>query len=129
MKLLLDTHALLWFLREPAKLPADVLREIQLAGPDAMVSMGSLWEIAVKSSLGKLELPDSFDKLFPQSVFDSGLSLLPIEPSHFTAVNQLPWHHRDPFDRLLIAQAKVEHLTLVSRDGCFSAYAVPRLWS
>lgn len=128
MRLLLDTHALLWFLREPEKLPLPVLQEIESAGRDAAVSVATLWEIAIKASLKKLYLPKEYDELFPQSVPDSGLSLLGIEPQHINAVSRLAWHHRDPFDRLLIAQAQVEQLTLVSCDPKFSAYGIAVLW-
>jgi PIN domain nuclease of toxin-antitoxin system len=128
MRLLLDTHAVLWFLREPEKLPPKVLEEIESAGADARVSLATLWEIAIKASLKKLYLPKEYDELFPQSVTDSGLSLLGIEPQHVGWLSRLPWHHRDPFDRLLIAQAHVEQLTLVSCDPNFPAYAVPILW-
>jgi PIN domain nuclease of toxin-antitoxin system len=128
MKLLLDTHALLWFLREPEKLPRQVLEEVEAAGATAFVSVATLWEIAIKVSLKKLYLPKEYDELFPQSVPDSGLSLLGIEPSHIAVVSRLPWHHRDPFDRLLIAQAQVEGLTLVTCDSEFSAYGIPLLW-
>src|SRR5438874_6933671 len=119
MRLLLDTHALLWFLREPEKLPPKVLEEIESAGADARVSVATLWEIAIKASLKKLYLPKEYDELFPQSVMDSGLSLLSIEPRHINAVSRLAWHHRDPFDRLLIAQAQIEQLTVASGDPHF----------
>jgi PIN domain nuclease of toxin-antitoxin system len=128
MRLLLDTHTFLWFLREPEKLPPDVLDEIEASGSDAMVSVATLWEIAIKTSLKKLYLPKEYDELFPQSVPDSGLSLLAIEPQHISAVSRLPWHHRDPFDRLLIAQTQVEGLTLVSNDPHLPAYGIPLLW-
>jgi PIN domain nuclease of toxin-antitoxin system len=128
MRLLLDTHALLWFLREPEKLPPDVLQQIESAGPDSLVSLGSLWEIAIKSSLKKLYLPKEFDELFPQSVTESGLSLLGIEPRHINALSRLPWHHRDPFDRLLIAQCQVDQLQLVSRDPEFVHYEISLIW-
>ena len=92
------------------------------------MSLATLWEIAIKASLKKLYLPKEYDELFPQSVMDSGLSLLGIEPQHIGALSRLPWHHRDPFDRLLIAQAQVEQLTLVSCDSNFPPYGVPVLW-
>ena len=128
MKLLLDTHALLWFLREPHLLPPNVLAAIVAAGSDAAVSVASLWEIAIKASLNKLHLPKSFNELFPQSVSDSGLSLLSIEPAHLAIVSRLPFHHRDPFDRLLIAQAQVESMTLVTCDPQFQSYGAAMLW-
>lgn len=128
MKLLLDTHTLLWFLREPQLLPPRVLKAIMAADTEAGVSMTSLWEIAIKAALNKLHLPKPYEELFPQAVTDSGLSLLPIQPDHIAVVSRLPQHHRDPFDRLLIAQAMVEGMTLVSCDEHFPAYGVPLLW-
>lgn len=128
MKYLLDTHTLLWFMRETHRLPAAVLQIIEEAGSGTAVSMVSLWEIAIKVSLDKLYLPRPFDELFPHSVPDSGLTLLPIEPRHLNAVSRLPFHHRDPFDRLLIAQAQVDGLTIITSDAKFPAYGVPLLW-
>lgn len=128
MRLLLDTHTLLWFLREPKRLPSKVIEEIESAGEDAAVSVASLWEIAIKVSLNKLHLPKEYEELLPQAVPESGLSLLPIEPRHLAAVRRLPFHHRDPFDRLLVAQAQVEGLALVSRDPRFPPYGIPLIW-
>ncbi len=128
MNLLLDTHTLLWFLREPKRLPVNVTEAIESAGRQAFVSMATLWEIAIKVSLDKLSLPGEFEDLFPSSVEASGLSLLSIQPRHLAIVRRLAFHHRDPFDRLLIAQAQAENLTLVSLDAHFAAYDVPVLW-
>ncbi|MGQ0593390.1 MAG: type II toxin-antitoxin system VapC family toxin [Gammaproteobacteria bacterium] len=128
MNLLLDTHTLLWFLREPELLPGRVTEAIEWAGKQAFVSMATLWEIAIKVSINKLSLPGEFEDLFPSSVEASGLSLLSIEPRHLVAVRRLVFHHRDPFDRLLIAQAQVESLTLVALDPHFAAYGVPVMW-
>ncbi len=128
MKYLLDTHTLLWFVREPEKLPPRVLETIEDAGIEAAASMASLWEIAIKVSLDKLNLPKPFDELFPHSVPDSGLSLLSIEPRHLNMVSRLPLYHRDPFDRLLIAQAQADDLILVTLDPKFPAYGVSLLW-
>ena len=105
-----------------------MLREIVSAGLNASVSLASLWEIAIKVSLNKLYLPKAYDELFPHGVPDSGLALLAIEPQHLAGVSRLPWHHRDPFDRLLIAQAMAEGLTLVSGDEKMAAYGVSLLW-
>lgn len=128
MKLLLDTHVLIWFLREPHELPPKVLAAIEEAGENAVVSMVSLWEIAIKTSLNKLRIPRPFQELFPHGVTESGMSLLGIEPRHLNALSTMPWHHRDPFDRMLIAQAQVDGFTLVSCDGFFPAYGIPLLW-
>lgn len=128
MKLLLDTHTLLWFLRDPDLLPPKIVEQIQDSGTEAAVSIASLWEIAIKVSLNKLNLPGEYEDLFPHAVTESGLSLLSIEPRHLAVARRLPLIHRDPFDRLLIAQAKAEGMTLVSRDSNFAAYNIPLLW-
>ena len=128
MKLLLDTHTMLWFMREPERLPPEVMRVIKTAGKQAFVSTATLWEIAIKVSINKLSLPGEYEDLFPSSAVDSGLSLLPIEPQHLATVRRLEFHHRDPFDRLIIAQAKVENMILVSKDPHFSSYNVKILW-
>jgi PIN domain nuclease of toxin-antitoxin system len=93
-----------------------------------VVSVASLWEIAIKVSVGKLYLPKPFDQLFPHTVQESGLSLLPIEARHLFPLSRLPYHHRDPFDRLLIAQALTEGLIIITRDPEFGPYGVPLLW-
>ena len=128
MRLLLDAHAALWFFQADSRLPASARERIEEAGTDAHVSVASIWEIAIKVSLNKLTLPDEFETLFPSSIAESGLTLLPISVPHLAAVRRLQHHHRDPFDRLLIAQAKVEGMTLVTCDPHFPAYGVPLLW-
>jgi PIN domain nuclease of toxin-antitoxin system len=128
MRLLLDTHTFLWFSREPEKLPDNLRSTIIEAGPEAGVSVASIWEIAIKVSMKKLTLPAPFETLFPTSVSAAGLTLLPIEVQHLTMVSQLPWHHKDPFDRLLIAQARVGSLTVATCDPFFQAYGVKTIW-
>ena len=128
MSLLLDTHAALWFFQADLRLPAATRDRIEEAGTSAHVSIASLWEIAIKVSLNKLTLPGEFETLFPSSVAESGLTLLPISVPHLATVRRLEHHHRDPFDRLLIAQAKVEAMTLVTCGPHFPVYGVPLLW-
>jgi len=128
MSLLLDTHAALWFFQADSRLPASARERIEEAGSDAHVSMASLWEIAIKVSLNKLTLPGEFETLFPSSIAESGLALLPISVAHLATVRRLEHHHRDPFDRLLIAKAKIEGMTVVTCDPHFPAYSVPLLW-
>ena len=91
---------------------------------DVAVSIASLWEIAIKVSIGKLTLPDTVEKLFPQQLSLNQIDLLPIEVSHLQTVSTLPFHHKDPFDRIIIAQALVEKIGLVSVDKVFEAYDV-----
>ena len=94
----------------------------------AHVSAASLWEVAIKTALGKLKLPAPYADIFPRQLETNGFGLLPIAPAHCAALLTLPFHHRDPFDRLLLAQAKAEGMTLVTDDGQFGSYSVPLLW-
>lgn len=121
MRLLLDTHAFLWW--DAGTLARAVCRRIQQAD-DVFVSAASAWEIAIKSALGKVVVHGSV----AEAIADYGFSELPITVEHAEAVRSLPAHHRDPFDRLLVAQAQVEQLALVSRDRALSAYGVPLVW-
>ncbi len=128
MKAVLDTHALLWFFAGSSQLSRKALAFIQDRRNTVFVSPASLWEISIKDTLGKLTLPDPFDQLFPDRLDASQFLILPILVPHLHQHRQLPLHHHDPFDRLLIAQALAEDLTLISRDPEFSAYGVRTLW-
>ena len=122
--LLLDSHALLWFLEgESRRIRATLRRRIE--GAQVLVSVASLWEIAIKVGIGKLEAPDDL----PERVEKLGFELLPVSAEHAWRVRRLPLHHRDPFDRLLIAQAQSERLAIVSADSAFEAYGVPVVWN
>lgn len=124
----LDTHAFLWFTTGEPRL-SDAAREL-ISNPlnEILLSVASLWEIAIKASAGKLVLQPSFDAAILGQMAHNDIRLLGIEVSHVRQVMTLPWHHRDPFDRLLIAQAEVEGIPLISVDGVFDSYAVSRLW-
>jgi len=122
MKLLLDTHMFLWFIMGSALLSADTRALIEDEKNRKFISVASLWEIAIKSSIGKLSLSAPFDQLIPQQLSLNGFELLPIEVSHLAAVTTLPFHHRDPFDRVLIAQALAENMPIVSSDPAFDTY-------
>lgn len=122
--MLLDSHALLWFLAGNSRRIGKGLRAEIETGP-AVVSVASLWEIAIKVDLGKLVAPDDL----PQRVVASGFELLAVEAEHVWSVRGLPWHHRDPFDRLLIAQARVERLPIVTADPAFALYDVDVVWN
>lgn len=128
MRLLLDTHALLWFLAGDEKLSGVARALVEDDGNEVLVSAGSLWEIAIKLSLGKLGMSIPFEEAFPAQLDANEIRILPILPSHLQGVVSLPFHHRDPFDRLLAAQALAEGAPLVSRDEVFDAYDVRRLW-
>lgn len=122
MRQLLDSHTLLWFVLGDRRRISPPLRASIEEG--AIVSIASLWQIAIKSALGKLEVPDDL----PRRVPELGFELLGVTAEHAWAVRQLPLHHGDPFDRLLIAQAQIERLSLVSVDPAFAAYDVTVLW-
>lgn len=122
MRLLLDTHALVWW--DNDALPARVVKRIRDAD-EVYVSAATAWEIAIKTALGKITVKGSV----ADAVADYGFVELPILISHAAAVRQLPHHHRDPFDRMLVAQASIEALTLVSRDAALRLYNAPVVWS
>ncbi len=98
------------------------------ADVDLLLSVASLWETAIKVSIGKLMLPDAYDKFIPQQVTLNNIEILPISMAHLAIVAVLPLRHRDPFDQLLIAQAMVEQVSIVSADVIFDSYLVSRMW-
>ena len=128
MNVLLDSHTLLWFLSDDPRLSVRAKEAIEDSANRSFVSVASCWEIAVKLSLGKLTLGKPFDEVFPGELERNGIGQVPIEISHLRALMTLPWHHRDPFDRVIIAQARVEAMTLVTRDGHAASYGIDTLW-
>jgi PIN domain nuclease of toxin-antitoxin system len=128
MNYLLDAHALIWFLAGDSRLGSNALASIHDTRNNLFVSPATLWEISIKDSLGKLTLPKSFDQLFPSSLETADILILPILMPHLHQHRALPFHHNDPFDRLVIAQALVEDITLISCDSEFPAYGVKLLW-
>lgn len=118
MKLLLDTHLLLWWLSNSPLLPARARRSIADPGNTIFVSAVSLWEVWLKSSVGKLRVPSGFAQKLAAEPFED----LPLRAEHTPAVAMLEWHHRDPFDRMLIAQATSENLILLTADSALGAY-------
>jgi PIN domain nuclease of toxin-antitoxin system len=126
-KLLLDTHALIWFLRGDSELSTAAEKAMRDAANVKFVSIASLWEIAIKVNLGKIQF-DFALKDFAELIAANHFDILPIGFEHTLIVGALPSHHRDPFDRMLIAQASVEGLAIVTRDTHFSDYDVPVLW-
>ena len=128
MRLLLDTHSFLWFVGGDSSLSVAARLLIEDADNSVLLSAASVWEIAIKVSLGKLHLEQPFDVLIPQHLLMNHIELLGITLQHAAVVAKLPFHHRDPFDRLLIAQAIVEQIPVITRDPAFDAYPVQRLW-
>lgn len=128
MRVLLDTHAFLWFIQGDPKTSEEARRLIEDESNEKLFSVASAWEIAIKVCLGKLALNEPFAALMPREISQGGFILLPITLQHTAAVATLPLHHRDPFDRLLVAQAIVENLAIVSADAMLDAYSITRLW-
>ena len=128
MKYLLDTHTVIWFLTGDKKL-SDKARGL-IDNPDnrKFLSIASLWEIAIKVSLGKLALNKPFEKLFPEQLYFNRIEILDITVDSLIKLTTLPFHHRDPFDRLIIAQALVEELPIIRADAAFDAYGISREW-
>ncbi|HBG07303.1 MAG: twitching motility protein PilT [Geobacteraceae bacterium GWC2_58_44] len=127
-RLLLDTHTFLWWVDDAPQLSAAVRRVIADANNVCYLSMASCWEMSIKSSLGKLKLAKPVERFVSEQLAANGFTLLNIELRHAAKVEKLPFHHRDPFDRLLIAQAMIEKLPIVSADRAFSEYSVKVLW-
>lgn len=120
MRLLLDTHALLWWLSDDARLARPARAAIADAANDVYVSAATAWELAIKAPLGKVSMPDDLG----EQLSANALVPLPVQVRHALAVRYLPDHHRDPFDRLLVAQAQIEGLTLVTADQSILRYDV-----
>jgi PIN domain nuclease of toxin-antitoxin system len=127
MKLLLDTHTFLWFIDDSPQL-SQKGKALLEADNALLLSIASLWEIAIKLNLGKLTVRMPTEALMTQQLTRNDIDVLSIAVAHLLVVSTLPLHHRDPFDRLLIAQAIVEQLPIVSADPAFDAYPVQRLW-
>ncbi len=124
MNLLLDTHALLWFLGDDPRLRPSALELLVDPLNDVFVSAASAWEIAIKAGLGKLPVPPNIAEWLPAQLVANRLTPLAITVAHAAGIEQLPAHHADPFDRLLIAQARAENLTVVTRDPQFERYEI-----
>jgi len=128
VRLLLDTHTFLWFLLEDPQLSPTASDLIIDPTNDIEVSPATYWEIAIKIRLGKYELPEPYDVFIEREIATNDFRILPIEPKHTAVLTTLPFHHRDLFDRLLIAQAMVETIPILSVDTAFDAYPVTRVW-
>ena len=128
MKLLLDTHVFLWLRNEPEKIPLHIMNLYEDMRSDAFLSMASIWEMQIKNQLGKLALDIPLNELIDQQCLKNGLQILAIETTHIYALKNLPAHHNDPFDRLILTQTQTENLTLISADSVFKHYDVDCIW-
>jgi PIN domain nuclease of toxin-antitoxin system len=128
VNLLLDTHAFLWWVGAGRELSRKARAAIGSGRNPCFVSVASGWEIAIKVSLGSLRIEGSLERFLPEQIGANGFQALPIDLKHAARVATLPFHHRDPFDRLLIAQALEEQLAVVTADFVFAKYGVKRVW-
>jgi PIN domain nuclease of toxin-antitoxin system len=128
VRLMLDTQTFLWFLLEDSHLSTTARDWIADPNNDIEVSPATYWEIAIKISLRKYSLPEPYEVFIEREIGTNDFHILPIEPRHTAALTTLPFHHRDPFDRLLIAQAMVEQIPIISNYPAFDAYLITRLW-
>ena len=128
MKLLLDTHAFLWWDSDPGKLSPKALAACQDPANEMVLSVASVWEMQIKLQLGKLKLSLPLETIIETQQATNAIVILPIALAHVLALRELPPTHKDPFDRLLVAQANSEGATLVSSDPIFQSYTVSRLW-
>jgi PIN domain nuclease of toxin-antitoxin system len=128
VKVLLDTHILLWYLLDDARLSLAAKHVIDHLENQVFVSPASYWEVAIKVSLGKYQLSESLDTFFSRELAVNQFTILPITIAHTAKLVDMPFHHRDPFDRLIIAQTLVEKMPIISADGFFDAYQIRRIW-
>jgi PIN domain nuclease of toxin-antitoxin system len=124
LRLLLDTHTALWFVSGDERLGDGARQHLLDDTNRVLLSAAVVWEISIKTSLGKLVVPEEYLSL----LLGAGVQALPVSVEHAAAVAALPWHHRDPFDRVLVAQASIEQAALVSRDEALSPYGVTLVW-
>ncbi len=128
MRLLLDTHTLIWAVDDPTQLGPRAAAELRELSNELLLGAGALWEMSIKVGLQKLDLSQPYRQWMNQAIADLGLTILPITVAYADAQATLPRHHGDPFDRLLVAQAIVEGIPVVSTDAQLDAYGVTRIW-
>ena len=128
MKLLLDSQAFVWWREEPRKLSPKSYAEILNSANQVLLSVASLWELQIKIQNNKFKFTDPLEDVVVEQIKVNGFQLLPITFAHILELEELPFHHKDPFDHLLIAQANAEKMILVSSDSKFSVYPVNLLW-
>jgi len=128
MRILLDTHAFLWWITGDQRLSQRSIECISDGSNELFFSVASGWEIAIKAGLGRIDIPDPLDRFVSEHLFRNHMDVLAIQLSHALHVITLPQFHRDPFDRMLISQAQIEKLPILSSDKLFAAYDVEVIW-
>lgn len=128
MRLLLDTHAFMWWDSDPDKIPEETFTLLKQPKNELLLSLVSVWEMQIKVQLGKLTLRNDLKDIVQQQQTTNGIELLPVSLAHVLDIDELPYHHKDPFDRLLIAQSRVESVSLVSGDRIFQQYDCTVVW-
>jgi PIN domain nuclease of toxin-antitoxin system len=129
MKFLLDSHVFIWLFAAPEKLGEKARSIIEAQDSELLLSAASIWELGVKHQLGKLSLPLPIEEYITSRAQDAGIGLLPISPIHCFRVTELPFHHKDPFDRMIVAQALTENLTVLTHDSILSEYNILIQWA
>jgi PIN domain nuclease of toxin-antitoxin system len=128
MRVLIDTHIFIWYIQNSERLPSSIATYINDGRNDILLSIASVWEMAIKQSTGKLNLGLPYASFIEEQMRLNSLELLHLRLDHLEVVTTMPFHHRDPFDRLLIAQSIVEDIVIISADSIFSSYPVQRIW-
>ena len=128
MNYLLDAHSILWYTLNDDRLPVQQYRNIENSSNQIFISYVSIWEIGIKNSIGKLKIEKSFESFVKEKLEPYNFIFLSIQLSHVIEATSLPFHHRDPFDRMLIAQSKIENIPVISSDSVFDKYGVTRVW-
>jgi PIN domain nuclease of toxin-antitoxin system len=128
MRLILDTHVFLWWIIDSPQLSSRVRDVMRNQANELFLSVASAWEIAIKVNLGRLRLPDRPDRFIPGQLMKNAIEPLPVEMSHALYVSRLPAIHRDPFDRIIIAQSILEKMPVVTRDTDIAKYKIKTLW-
>ncbi len=128
MKILLDTHVFLWFISGNPKLSDYARQLIEDLSNERLLSIASLWEMSIKASIGKLRLDLPFTEIFTEHIISNAIKLLNISPKHLDNLRALPFYHKDPFDRLIIAQGQNEDIPILSKDEIFREYGIQCLW-
>ena len=128
MRVLLDTHTFIWFITGSDELSDKARGLIEDANNQRFLSVASLWEMSIKVSIGKLNLDFSFPDLVIQKVYGNAIDILSISPEHLEQLAKMPFHHKDPFDRLIIAQGLTENMPIITRDRAFASYQANLFW-